>query len=328
MPGKLVAVVSDSRPIRRQIARTMSAAAAEVAFLPAASAGWEGLARPPDLLVFDCDNEGAAGQLEACGTALDPVPVVLISMGPQQQGLLRLLERFEINNLLAKRGAIRAIFPALDERELLVTCEKVIRRDIFGIDKYIGSWGIVLQREVVRALADKGPVLVRFARYLQGLDVPRHLQPAMVTVAEEFILNAIVHAPHDANGKPRYEHLGPKHPIVLEPNEYVEVTYGCDGQHLMVSVADNFGRLARKTLFEYLSRGLAGELQVEEKTSGAGLGLSLSATSIHQLIFNVQECVRTEAIAGWDLRANSVGEFRQLGRSLNVFWLPREGDRA
>jgi hypothetical protein len=90
-------------------------------------------------------------------------------------------------------------------------------------------------------------------------------------------------------------------------------------------VRDNFGMLAKKTLHNYVGRGFdSAQLTPETKPGGAGLGLTMSLRSIHQLIFNIQDQVRTEVIAGWYLRVNSAGEFRQVGKSLNVFWLPKE----
>lgn len=90
----------------------------------------------------------------------------------------------------------------------------------------------------------------------------------------------------------------------------------------MLSVSDRFGALNRQTLLGYVAKGVGGgKLAVEGKTSGAGLGLSMSFLSIHQLIFNIQERTRTEAIAGWYLRVNTAAEFRQVSKSLNVFYL-------
>jgi hypothetical protein len=43
--------------------------------------------------------------------------------------------------------------------------------------------------------------------------------------------------------------------------------------------------------------------------------------NLHQLILNVEEHGRTEAIAGWYLRSFSGAEFRQVAKSFNVFWL-------
>jgi hypothetical protein len=135
----------------------------------------------------------------------------------------------------------------------------------------------------------------------------------------------MVHAPRDANGEPKYEKVGAGPNLKLEPHETVTVTWGCDGQRLMLSVTDDFGRLDKRTVFEYVSRLFSGEkLVVETKTSGAGLGLSMAVMNLHQLVFNVWETRRTEAIAGWYLRVSNAAEFRTVGKSLNLFWVPKD----
>jgi hypothetical protein len=95
----------------------------------------------------------------------------------------------------------------------------------------------------------------------------------------------------------------------------------------MLSVTDKFGLLERKRLQGYLFRAF-GPLETETKVSGAGIGLSMSFRNVHQLIFNVHQGKRTEAIAGWDLRIKTVSEFRRLNKSLNLFWLPASLDEG
>jgi len=133
----------------------------------------------------------------------------------------------------------------------------------------------------------------------------------------------MIHAPVDAEGNPKYRHLPRSRELRLEPGETVQVGYGCDGQRLMLSVSDNFGRLDKETLYKYLAAAFQKQLLTpEDKPSGAGLGLSMSFHSIHQLIFNIHDHQRTEAIAGWYLRLDTTGEFRKVEKSLNIFWLP------
>jgi hypothetical protein len=285
-----------------------------------------------DLVIVDCDNASTDTidhVLADLGRRARPTPVVILSVGSDKGPLIELIQRYDVGNLVAKHGAIRAVFPVLDERELLVTCHKVVQRDIFGIDKYVASWGVVLHHQAITCMADKAPFLNQFEVYLTELDCPQSVVPSIVTVAEELILNAVVHAPRHDNGAPKYEELGPHPDLVLEPHEYVDVAYGCDGQRLMLSVTDNFGRLNKNTLYDYLSRGFdQTQMEAESKPGGAGLGLSLSFRSIHQLIFNIQESVRTEVIAGWYLRVSTASEFRQVGKSLNLFWLQRNSQPA
>jgi hypothetical protein len=324
----LVAVLTPQRQTRRQVARALTSAGINTRFFEQAAQVRELLAFSPQLLILDCDNpsptllEETLAILEEAG---NPCPVILLSMSSNKGPLMSLIQRHDISNLVAKHGAIRAVFPVLDERELLVTCEKVIKRDIFGLQKYVGLWGVVFHRAVITSIKDKGPLLTDFEQYLVSLDCQETIVQGIVSVAEELILNAVVHAPRNPDGSAKYEGVGPRADLVLDPSEYVHVTYGCDGQRLMVSVTDNFGRLSRQTLHGYVARGFeAVQLAPEDKASGAGLGLSLSVRSIHQLIFNIQDSVKTEVIAGWYLRVNSASEFRQVSKSLNVFWLPKD----
>ena len=325
--GSVVAVITPHRQNRRQIARALHSGGIEPCFFEQIgdAAIDDILARAPGITILDCDAFDPAHTLAAVRRLEGKSSVVLLSSSADKSQLLALIQQHDIANLVAKHGAIRAVFPMLDERELLVTCEKVLRRHIFGVDKYVGSWGVVLHRFTLTRLAQKTELLGRFEAYLTGLDVPETIVQGIVTVAEELLLNAVIHAPRNPDGSAKYEQIGPRADLVLEPGEEVQVSYGCDGQRLMVSVSDNFGRLEKRTLRSYLTRAFDGALlQPEEKISGAGLGLSMALRSIHQLIFNIQDQRRTEVIAGWYLRVNTAGEFRQVGKSLNVFWLPKD----
>ena len=335
MPEVSIAVLTTDRQTRRQIARSLRAGGMRVTFLEdpeqTRAALTEGSHR---LLILDCDGDDAS--LQAALHTIDSekldLPVILVSLRPEKGPMLSLIASHEISHLVAKHGAIRVSkanaarpqYATVDERELRVTCDKVLSGDIFGIEKYIGAWGVAFHRRTIRSIKDKTPFLDEFDAYVRDLEVHPPIIPEMVTVAEEFLLNAIVHAPRDKDGNPRYEHIGPVQTLTLEENEWVEVVYGCDGQRLMISVTDNFGTLSRKTLLDYLRRGFGTGIEPETKPSGAGLGLSLSMRNIHQLIFNVHEKKRTEAIAGWFLRIQSASEFKQVGKSLNLFYVDAE----
>jgi len=325
MVSGVVAVVTPHRQNRRQVARSLHSGGISAQFFDRIDALDAIMEIKPAITIVDCDAYDPEQTL-ATVKKLDGISsVVLLSSSADKSQLMTLIQQHDIGNLVAKHGAIRAVYPMLDERELLVTCEKVLRRNIFGVDKYVGSWGVVLHHSTLTKLADKTPVLIKFESFLNGLDVPETITQGIITVAEELILNAVIHAPRNPDGSPKYEHIGPRPDLVLAPGEEVSISYGCDGQRLMLSVSDNFGRLEQHTLRNYLTRAFEGaQLQTEDKASGAGLGLSMSLRSIHQLIFNIQDQRRTEVIAGWYLRVNSAGEFRQVGKSLNVFWLSKD----
>jgi hypothetical protein len=323
MIGTTIMVLTTHRQTRRQIARALMSAGSTTRFAESVAELNDAIGKyRPSLVILDSDDPEAVESVLASANGEGPGPVVLLSISKDKRPLANLLERHDLSNLVAKHGAIRASYPSLDERELVVTCEKVLQRDIFGIDKYIGNWGVVLHYANITSPKDKAPFLERFEDYLNGLDCPKSVVPDIITVADELIMNAIVHAPRDEEGKPKYEDFRGASNIVLAPHEFVQVAFGSDGQRLMISVADNFGTLDKKKVHAYLSRAFGPPLVPEAKPSGAGIGLSMSFRSIHQLIFNVQESKRTEAIAGWYLDVNTGAEFRQVGKSLNLFWLP------
>lgn len=311
---------------RKQIARALGSGAID--FL--SSSSLEELEamhqkQPFDLWMVELDAtpENAAANIEKAAKLAAGKPLLLLSFSNSHAPIVELLRRNDVTNLISQHGAIRTSVVEFDERELLVTCKKAISGDIFGIEKYIGGWGTKLQSVTVKAMADKAPALEGLEATLRALQVSTTIVPDIVNVADELMLNAIVHAPRGPDGKQKYEHIGPQRGLTLEPSEYVSLVYGCDGQRFMLGVADNFGGLQREALYGYVSKGLTGEqLSPEQKTSGAGLGLTLAFRTIHQLVCNVHEGTRTEVIAGWYLPvANS--EFRRMAKSFNLFWLPR-----
>lgn len=327
--SSFITVITSLNQTRRQVSRALYSGGAELRFLerPADLEGFVSSPDRPALLILDADSVDAAGvdtALQLARKGATSIPVIILSLGADKGALMHLLSSYDIGNLVAKHGAVRAVFPVLDERELLVTCQKVLRRDIFGIDKYLGSWGIAVHRASLAGMTDKYRVLSEFEAYLTDLACPPAVVPDMLTVADELMINAIIHAPRNPDGTPRYEHLEPSADFVVAPEDAAEVAYACDGQRLMFAVADRFGALNRNTLQNYVTRGFSGQkVSVESKASGAGIGLTMSLRRIHQLVFNIQESVRTEVIAGWYMRVENATEFRQVSKSLNVFWLPR-----
>ncbi|MBX7098082.1 MAG: hypothetical protein K1X89_10240 [Myxococcaceae bacterium] len=315
---------------RRQVARTLYSGGMELRFCETPMDVERVIsADKPGLLIIDADTVDPSTVQDALGQWMRKSPprgpTILLSLGENKEPLFKLLQTYEVANLIAKHGAIRAVFPLLDERELLVTAQKVLRKDIFGVEKYVGIWGVPIHRHVLRSMSDKYDLTHELEGFLTDLEVPSSVVPDMVTVADELMVNAIVHAPRTPKGEPKYEHLGPDPKLVLEPAEYGEVTWACDGQRFMFGVSDPFGSLSRERVNQYVAKSFSPSKQaIETKSSGAGLGLAMAVKRVHQLVFNIREHERTEVLAGWYLRVENAGEFRQVSRSLNVFWLSPE----
>jgi len=102
-------------------------------------------------------------------------------------------------------------------------------------------------------------------------------------VLNELVTNAIYNAPVDANLRPKYKTTHRKENFELLESEFVEVTAALGGNMAYMTIKDQFGRLDRDTLTQYIARGF--EIgHSEEKDGGAGLGLFLIFSMSNQFI--------------------------------------------
>jgi hypothetical protein len=206
----------------------------------------------------------------------------------------------------------------LDAWELIVTIQKMLRRDIFGIEKYF-SWGI--EPVVVRASSSeqKGEVVGRAEAFAQAIGVERRLGALFCSVADELFTNAIYNAPVDANGKSRFAHRAREDEVSLSPGEEVQIKLCCDGLKLGISASDPFGSLTRERLLQYLGKCFRKqEDQMDEKAGGAGLGLYYVFESLSHFVVNISPGKQTEMIGLIDVRG-TFKDFASRQKSFNVF---------
>lgn len=247
-------------------------------------------------------------------------PLLIISSDYRRALLLELFAGSSLNHCIAKQGAVSAGLPLIDETELIVTCNKLLTHDIFGIAKYIRFWGIEVAEARVRRSSEKDAVIGRIERFLGALDSHGVIARAVLTTADELIMNAIFNAPRRTDGTPKYAHLNRNDDFDLDPREEVTITYACDGRYIGISVSDNFGSLSREVIFRYLRDSIEGRAAtMETKEGGAGLGIHMLSKTVTQLVFNVHPGVRTEVIALFYVR-NGPRAFKEAGRSLNIFF--------
>lgn len=216
-----------------------------------------------------------------------------------------------LTNLVARNDDV-------DVWELIVTVQKLLRRDIFGIEKYF-SWGVEPTRLEVSASSDKGRVLGAAEGYASSIGVDPRLTSLFCNVADEFFTNAIYNAPVDAQGKSRFAHLDREAEVQLHPSESVVVTLACDGMRLGISVIDPFGSLTQEHLQFYLSKCFRrGDDQVDTKQGGAGLGLYYVFECLSQFVVNIHPGKCTEMIGLIDVRG-TFKDFASRNKSFNIF---------
>lgn len=238
--------------------------------------------------------------------------VTLHATGPTESYLPLLEERPRLCNLIAKNDE------PLDPEELIITAEKILRRDLFGLEKYL-LWGVEPLSVEVRSSAEKPAYVNEIAAYARSLGCNERSVELVETIADEVVTNAIYNAPRDSDGAPKYAGHSRTDPVVLAPHEAGQLQFACDGENLALAQIDPFGSLTRETVVRYLSRCfIQGSDSFSDETGGAGIGLYRVFNSLSKFIINIAPGRKTEVICLINLRL-SMKRFRQAAKSFHVF---------
>jgi len=203
--------------------------------------------------------------------------------------------------------------------EFRVTLQKLIRGDIFGLEKYVAP-GTAVQHLTVKGSADREPFNSQVMAFADQNRLGHYMSKLAFGISEELLMNAIYDAPIAA-GRTHYGELPRTSAIVLQPDEYSTLSFACDGTILGIGIADPFGALKRDKLFQYLKkvvkRADSANL-IDTKKGGAGLGFFKILYSSHALVVNVHPGQRTEVIALIDIE-HQVRDFAKMARSIHYF---------
>lgn len=264
------------------------------------------------VLDYDSLRNEAKTFLEEISRLKSPPPVLVVTASRDKQDLIDLLSHEVLTNLVAKNVDLKA-------SELVVTVQKILRNDMFGLEKYL-TWGVEPISQVITSSADKTPALDRLEEFLQTIGINRRLTGLAKGVADEFLMNAVYNAPVDVAGRPKYSKLTRAVRVDLSPGEESTFRYACDGRVFALSIQDNFGRLGAATVRGYLRKCFVkGGDQIDDKEGGAGLGLYYIFESLNHLVINVLPGQKTEMIGLMDV-SGSFREFAERPKSLNLFF--------
>ncbi len=203
--------------------------------------------------------------------------------------------------------------------QLRVTLHKIRTKDIFGIDKYL-AMHTPIHKEVIRSSLERENLNLKVQRFAEACHLGQHISRVAFGITEELLMNTIYDAPAAA-GIARFQNIDQLNSIVLQPEEYGELSYACDGQLLAISCADPFGALRKQTLLTYMKKVLRredGDGLIDDKKGGAGLGLFKILYSSHGLVCNVEKGRRTEIMALIDIN-DPLRDFSSLARSIQYF---------
>ncbi len=203
--------------------------------------------------------------------------------------------------------------------ELRVTVQKILRADIFGINKYLAP-ATPIQELTVKGSNDRETFNTMVMNFAEENRLGQYMAKLVFGITEELLMNAIYDAPV-AGGHHHYGELPRTTSVELRPDEYSKLNFGCDGSVFGISVADPFGALTRQKLFQYLKKVLRRSDStnlIDTKKGGAGLGLFKILYSSHSLICNVEPQKCTEVMALIDIQ-HQVRDFSKMARSVHYF---------
>jgi len=208
--------------------------------------------------------------------------------------------------------------PVLAE-ELTVTALKLLRNDIFGLDKYM-SWGVEAHTFALTNTVDRTEAVDALARDVREFGLGPRVASMASLVADELLSNALYDAPVDEDGQPTRAAESRHLARALSGRECVTLRYACDARYLAIEVTDLFGSLDRRTILQYLAKAARrGDMdKVDFGGTGAGMGIALSYSCCNHLVFNLSPGMRTEAIGLIDVRFKP-SQLRSMVPSFNVF---------
>src|SRR5262245_55751934 len=318
MRGKRILFYDNDARARRVAERAISATGSEVVsaentddlIAKIEADGW-------DLMMLSCDppvrdDPRWLQQLNTLEGRWPRTRLVLHTTAQTEDYLPLLAERKFLRNLIAKNDE------PLEPEELIITAEKLLRQDLFGLNKYL-LWGVEPYCVTIVESALKPDYIHEVASYAAALGCNERTVELVETIVDELVTNAIYNAPRTADGQPKYAKRSRRDPVVLEPGEVAELQFACDGDYIAIAQIDPFGALTQETVVSYLNRCLVrGPEQFSDATGGAGIGLFRVFQSLSKFIVTIDPGRKTEVISLIDLRL-SMKRFRQAAKSFHIF---------
>jgi len=195
--------------------------------------------------------------------------------------------------------------PLLSE-ELLATVQKLIRGDVFGLEKYV-AWGAEVRSYVLEDARDRDDAVAALAKDVVAVGLPDRVGSLVSVIADELIANALYAAPvDDAGARFRAQDARDRaRPLALR--DRVAIRWATDARYLAIEVRDRWGSIQPTDVTPRLA---AAGVQ-HAATEGGGMGLALAYACCNQLVIGYAPKQLTEVIALVDVRYKPT----ELGRA-------------
>ncbi len=318
---KTVLVVDGDRGPRNFTKRAVLATGAVVETVNSSEEAMQCLAQKPyDVIMVDHNNTPLIS--EALKNNPQVMTVVTSNRSVFETGEENTLENISVpestrlfTNVLARADT----YDPLLIQEIATTVKKMISKDIFGLEKYLG-WGASIFQEKITSLEERKTVIEKIYDFSLSSGIRKRHAADLSTLADELIMNAIWDAPLAKDGQPKYAKKTRKGELSLLPEEAVLISFGCDGNCFGISVADQFGNLQYEQAVAHLKKGyIKDQNQIHWGPGGAGLGLFLAYNIVSSFIINIHPKTRTEVIGLVRINQLSNPQNTSRGRSFCYF---------
>ena len=315
---RVLAISSDLDQLRR-IVSTLEKAGAEVdaARSPAAIATDE----IPHRYIFFATTGANVDEVAPLVPKLrDRAHVAIVTPKASLSDLTGYLKDDRINHVVVTGVEPGGLSPTggVDELDqgVMVTAQKLLTGDIFGIEKYLPA-GTPVHYARLRDFEGRGKAIDTVLGFAEEAKMRRQVRSAIGQVCEELLMNALYDAPVDAEGKPVFAEVDPHDRTKSRSPRPVSIRYAATEEMFAIAVRDRFGRLAKNTILSYIDKCIHSPNQIDRKTYGAGLGLYLVANAAATYVVNVAYGIATEVVCTFDRGAKAplrlVGMFAHPG---------------
>ncbi len=180
--------------------------------------------------------------------------------------------------------------------ELVAAVQKLIRGDVFGLEKYM-TWGAECRSYTLEDTRDREAVVNQLAKDIVAVGLPDRISSLVSVIADELIANAAYGAPVDPAGV-RFRANEPRDlSRKLVERDAVTVRWATDARYLAIEVRDRWGSIDPQTTGMKLAAGKQAAAQ-----NDGGMGLPLAYACCNQLVIGVAPSRLTEVIALLDVR--------------------------
>jgi hypothetical protein len=181
--------------------------------------------------------------------------------------------------------------PVLAE-ELVATVQKLLRRDAFGLEKYL-TWSADVRSYTLEDALDRDAAVAELAREVVMFGLPDRVSSMVSVIADELLANAIYSAPIDEAGV-RHRAAAPRDQArPLTGRDAVTLRWATDARYLALEVRDQWGSID--------PAACAKRLAAAQSTQG-GMGLPLAYACCNQLVIGHAPGALTEVVALLDVR--------------------------